>query len=174
MNYKTHLTGGLLAGSVAFNKVIENLNINSNIISAENAIFMSGTIIGALFPDIDHKGSYIGRRARIMSTIMSKLFKHRGFTHSPIPMTIFTFILFLISRLFTISIFVKLWFIGFYIGVLSHIFLDMITKEGIPLFYPFANKKISLTNIKNGSMGETIIFLLMMGFFIYFNFLQVR
>lgn len=162
MRYKTHVAGGLLAGVSSLNLIADKLNISSDITSYEGMVFITGAVIGSLFPDIDHRGSYLGRKAKITSTITNALFGHRGITHSPIAMTIFVFLLYMASKLFFISPIIKLWFIGFFLGILSHIFLDMLTKGGVPLLYPFSKKKISLTNIKTGSVGEKVIMIIIM------------
>ena len=44
---------------------------------------------------------------------------------------------------------------GFFIGYASHLILDLITKEGIELLYPF-KKNISIFFIKTNSNGEKI------------------
>lgn len=160
MKYKTHVAGGLVAGVVALSLMEDNSGV-------ELAV-MTGAVIGSLFPDIDHKGSYIGRRMKATSHIASSLFGHRGITHSPIMMTFFTLLLFLTSELFIASTLVDLWLLGFYMGILSHIFLDMLTKGGVPLLYPFSKKKIALTKMKTGSIWETMVFvvlILTLGYF---------
>lgn len=173
MRYQTHMAGGLLIGVSSLNLVADKLNLNSDIASFEGMIFITGAVIGSLFPDIDHRGSYLGRKAKITSTITNALFGHRGITHSPIVMGAFVFFLYLLSKLFIVtSPFIKLWFIGFFLGILSHIFLDMLTKGGVPLLYPFSKKKISLTNIKTGSVGEKVIMIIIMitcGYLIFNN-----
>lgn len=162
MRYQTHMTGGLLIGVSSLNLVADKLNLNSDIASFEGMVFITGAVIGSLFPDIDHRGSYLGRKAKITSTITNALFGHRGITHSPIAMGAFVFFLYLLSKLFIVtSPFIKLWFIGFFLGILSHIFLDMLTKGGVPLLLPFTKKRISLTKMKTGSMGEKLVMIIM-------------
>jgi len=162
VRYQTHMTGGLLIGVSSLNLVADKLNLNSDIASFEGMIFITGAVIGSLFPDIDHRGSYLGRKAKITSTITNALFGHRGITHSPIVMGTFVFFLYLLSKLFIVtSPFIKLWFIGFFLGILSHIFLDMLTKGGVPLLLPFTKKRISLTKMKTGSMGEKLVMIIM-------------
>lgn len=161
MKYKTHVTGGLLTGISLLNLAVDKLNLNSDITSVEGVIFISGTVIGSLFPDIDHRGSYIGRKAKVTSAITHFLFGHRGVTHSPIAMGIFTFLLYFLSKAFIVSPLVKLWFVGFFLGILSHIFLDMLTKGGVPLLFPFSKNRISLTNMKTGSVWENVVMIIM-------------
>lgn len=170
MRYKTHVAGGLLAGVSSLNLIADKLNISSDITSYEGMVFIAGAVIGSLFPDIDHRGSYLGRKAKITSTITNALFGHRGITHSPIAMGAFVFFLYLLSKLFIVtSPFIKLWFIGFFLGILSHIFLDMLTKGGVPLLLPFTKKRISLTKMKTGSMGEKLVMIIMVIVCVYLS-----
>ena len=170
MRYQTHMAGGLLIGVSSLNLVADKLNLNSDIASFEGMVFITGAVIGSLFPDIDHRGSYLGRKAKITSTITNALFGHRGITHSPIAMGAFVFFLYLLSKLFIVtSPFIKLWFIGFFLGILSHIFLDMLTKGGVPLLLPFTRKRISLTKMKTGSMGEKLVMIIMVIVCVYLS-----
>jgi membrane-bound metal-dependent hydrolase YbcI (DUF457 family) len=43
---------------------------------------------------------------------------------------------------------------GFGIGMMNHLFCDMMTRGGIPLLYPFYRWKFSFTNLKSGSRWE--------------------
>lgn len=156
MNYKTHLVGGLFVGLVGI-KALNTVGVDLGS-SINEAIFISTSVIGSLLPDIDHKGSYIGRRAKITSSLISSLFEHRGATHSPIIITSFMFILNLLFSKFVASgPIVTIVFLGFYVGMMSHVLLDMVTKGGVPLLLPISKKKFSLTNIKTGSLGEQLI-----------------
>lgn len=80
MLYKTHIAGGLALGYIAFSKVpMFNVDMTQ---SKTLIIITSGLVVGSLFPDIDHKNSYLSRKIKPLSFITSKLFKHREFTHS--------------------------------------------------------------------------------------------
>lgn len=103
--------------------------------------------ISALFPDIDLCTSKVGYKAKPVSYIVSKLFGHRKLIHSPI---------------FYIAIyFVAMKYVGpyewvlqaFIAGVASHIFLDMLNRKGIPIFYPIS-RHYHIATIKTGSKGE--------------------
>ena len=87
------------------------------------SLFLCGDVVsgillsvGSLLPDIDHKNSLFGKAL----PFIPKIIKHRTWTHS---------LLFLILC----------YFINVYlcIGCFVHLFLDMMTKQGCPLFYPF-------------------------------------
>lgn len=90
------------------------------------SLFLCGDVVsgillsvGSLLPDIDHKNSLFGKAL----PFIPKMIKHRTWTHS---------LLFLILC----------YFINVYlcIGCCVHLFLDMITKQGCPLFYPIGLK----------------------------------
>lgn len=155
MTYKTHLAGGTLLGLTSIG-VLSAFNMDIGL--SNQSILVSCSTIGALIPDIDHRGSFLGRRLKLTSFLASSLFEHRGPTHSPIIMSGFMFFLYFLSSLFfTIKGPVTYAFLGTYIGIISHILLDMITKGGVPLLYPITKKKFSLTKMKTGSMFENLI-----------------
>ncbi|CEP79585.1 metal-dependent hydrolase [Paraclostridium sordellii] len=73
--------------------------------------------------------------------------KHRKLSHSLLAIFIIGFVLKQIELITNIS---NLCFFGT-IGYSSHLFLgDLFTKSGIPLFYPFSEKKFSLGFLKVG------------------------
>ena len=158
MKYKTHLVGGLLLGTITAG-TISGL-VGQNVASPE-LFYIGGAVVGSLFPDIDHKGSYIGRRMKIASSVVSSLLKHRGATHSPVVMGGFVFLIYLLSKAFFPLNIMPILLSGFFVGIMSHILLDMITKGGVPLLYPLTSKKINLTNMKTGSNGENFVLFLM-------------
>lgn len=155
MRYETHVAGGLMCGALLTQVITSKVGATPQILPV---IIIGSSALGSLFPDIDHRGSYIGRRAKITSAIISDLFGHRGITHSPLAMLVFTTVLYLVSSFFTSSSLVLMGFIGFYVGIFSHILLDSLTKGGVPLLYPFKKSKISFTKAKTGGMFETAIF----------------
>lgn len=52
--------------------------------------------------------------------------------------------------------YIQVYLLGVNIGYLSHIILDMITREGVPLFRPLFKFKVSLGPFKTGSNIEWI------------------
>jgi inner membrane protein len=50
---------------------------------------------------------------------------------------------------------------GFFIGYLSHLFLDVLTKRGVRLFWPFFKFKIGF-GIKSGGLVEEVLFVLLL------------
>ena len=93
--------------------------VTSLLLCGGDVVSMCWLVFGSILPDIDHPGSMIGKNI----PILPKLLKHRGFTH---------------SLLFCLLMgFFNIW-IG--IGCLVHIVMDMMTRQGVELFYPYKNK----------------------------------
>ncbi len=87
-------------------------------------------VLGAsLLPDIDHPQSWIGRRARPVSTVLSALLGHRGITHSALAVVALVALLHHggSSRAALSAI---------AIGYLSHLAADMLTPRGLRLAWP--------------------------------------
>lgn len=92
--------------------------------------YYGGVTLGSLLPDIDHPQSYLGRRLRILSVPINKLFGHRGFTHS----IFFTLLLGIATApWWAVN---PLFFGGLLLGYSSHLLADMTTPSGVPLLYP--------------------------------------
>ena len=92
--------------------------------------YYGGITLGSLLPDIDHPQSYLGRRLRILSVPIFKIFGHRGITHS----FLFMGIIGTATAVWWASN--PLFFGGLFIGILSHLLGDMCTVSGVPLLYP--------------------------------------
>lgn len=153
MNGNCHFVYGAAVGSA----VTMNLDKVSTILphvanTPETAtLFILGGLIGGIFPDIDNPSSYMGKLSAPISTIIGfineKLGKtganHRGILHDPT--------VYLIGLLLSYFFFPPM--IGFIIGCLSHLFLDLFNPKGIPFFI---FKRIHLGNFKSGEIGSII------------------
>lgn len=155
MNGNCHFMYGATIGTALvmnMDKVSEFLPCLSP--SVETAtLFILGGLIGGIFPDIDNPVSYVGK----LTVPVSKLFgfcgkltgktgkNHRGIMHDPI--------IYLIGLYLCYFHFTPL--VGFFIGCLSHLFLDMFNPSGIPFL--FGIKHIRLMKIPSGSR-ESVIF----------------
>jgi len=146
MNYKTHINGGILVGLYA------NLQMtNTPIIST--GILLCGALVGSIFPDIDHKNSYIGHKAKTVSKVINKLAGHRKLFHAPLMyLLLYSMSIGMITHKLLI-VGVK----GLFLGILSHLLLDSFTIGGLPWFYPLSKKKFSLGKIKTNSTLEEIL-----------------
>ena len=153
MNGNCHFIYGATVGSmVALNldKVATILPHITN--TPETAtLFVLGGLVGGIFPDIDNPSSYMGKLSAPVSTIIGvvnrKLGKtganHRGILHDPLIYLIGV----LISYIYLPSL------IGFFIGCLSHLFLDMFNPKGIPFFI---FRKVSLGKFDSGEIGSIV------------------
>lgn len=85
--------------------------------------------VGSLLPDIDHSSSWVGRRSRPVSTLVSGVFGHRGITHSALAVAALIVVLMHggYARAITAALAV---------GYLSHLAADMLTPRGLRLAWP--------------------------------------
>ena len=165
MMARTHLAFGLFAGTSLF-VVASNMNLlqdNSKTIF----LFLVGTALGSLIPDIDEPHSFIGRKFLFLSYPINIIFKHRMFTHSLLFVLILSLFLSFLNMLFYNPPF----YIGITIGVIAHIVGDMHTKGGCPIFLPVSTKKLRIFPVflafRTGSFVEYIFTILYMGLFLF-------
>ena len=153
MTAPNHIIGGIVITGL-FGSFL-NLNILAN------PIFIASTIFGSLIPDIDYTKSTIGKIFRPISKYLNRRFGHRTITHSLLAM-FGSFLLFAIieATFFDRTTTAKIYLLGFF----SHLILDMMTVQGVPLFYPFLRNPCVLpgnpnARFKTGNLhSETMIF----------------
>ena len=158
MTKETHSKGGYIVGLLLlpyiYNTFLVSYNLSYRIVLL--FIYAYFTHLGSLISDIDMRGSYISKRFPIIYKLFGKRFKHRSFTHS----LIFVGLIIVIGDIFVISsndnIVFTCIFSGLLAGVISHICLDLITKEGVELFYP-VRINFSILPIKTSSKTEKLI-----------------
>ena len=156
MTGKTHLAAGVTFGLVTL--FFRNV---------DPIIFMAGSLIGSQVPDLDHKKSTVSAYVPLIDDVivnsskavrkfkikkLKGIFSHRGFTHSLIPVIA----LGVFNSMFKLDI-----LLGLLIGYISHLFMDMLTKDGIPLFLPLSLKKFNLLRIKTGGKLEGFVWLML-------------
>lgn len=143
MNGQTHKLGGLCTGIVASSLLVQDPSSSEQILLA--GVLISGSLIGSLIPDIDHRNSKIGNKMKITSFIVNKLCGHRKLTHAPLLYIILSIILLIpVISSGNFNTFYFNLILGIFIGVVSHLFLDSLTISGIPLLYPFKKEKYHL------------------------------
>ncbi|MEA0552321.1 metal-dependent hydrolase [Lysinibacillus irui] len=152
MQGNTHIVGGITA-SLAFAQF-----------SNDNPLVLVGAgVIGALLPDICHRGSKIGRTFPIIAKLVNTVFGHRSFTHSLLFLLLVMLVLHTLIPYRAISI-------GVIVGMASHIVLDMCTKKGVKLFFPASvSIRFPLTT-KTGSKVEGIVLMLLSMLSIYLSY----
>lgn len=158
MTARTHQRAGLLCGLLTQQFLVGEFYLDSNLNSKlfVISIFCLSTTIGSLLPDIDKPGSQIGSFFPILSRLIARNFKHRTVTHSLLSIYFFIFLLSLAPTIEVGSEFFTITIIGLMIGHISHILLDLLTIQGVCLFYPL-KKKTSVANFKTGGLGEKVV-----------------
>lgn len=142
------------------------------------------TYKGSMIPDIDHRGSTIGKKYKISSFVIGKLFGHRKFTHSIMFIVLLSLVNFLFLYLLSIwlnqilieiserSMFMELEIspvklalfltAGLALGMVSHIIGDLLTIQGVRLWSPFSQKRFRLPfSFKTGGSIETLLSVLL-------------
>jgi inner membrane protein len=127
MKGPVHIVGGVFFAG--FFASLWSINVFSSI------PYFGAVVVGSLLPDIDHTKSIIGKLFYPLARWLDRRFGHRTVTHSLlflIGVTVLTVLLesFLQSPDHNIALIL-------FFSVLSHFILDMVTLQGIPLFYPF-------------------------------------
>ncbi len=139
MLWKTHFVGGILVGSIVAGS------------SAINPIFgISVAALSSLLPDIDSPHSLIGRPLLPVSFVVEKIEGHRQFFHSLLAAAVFTMV---VNNMF------PAYYPFALAGYLSHLLLDMLNPEGVPLFWPL-NFRVSIPLVNTGSIFEGVILLI--------------
>lgn len=155
---ETHTKGGYISALLALpfinSKFLNEYDIIYKCILL--AIFIYFAFLGSLAPDIDMKGSYISKRYPIIYKKLGSKFKHRGFTHSLLSVSFLTYLLELLTKYTNNNIVFLCLCSGFLVGYISHLCLDLLTKEGIEIFYPISIN-FSLLPIKTNSKTEKFI-----------------
>ncbi|MFB6344202.1 MAG: metal-dependent hydrolase [bacterium] len=155
MRSDTHVVGAVAIQS----GILLSANIQNPDLIVGSLVVSSG---GALFPDLDHAGSYISNRYPLLGWI-GLLFKHRGFTHTLLFWLLMTLGLFfgyhvgIENTWWTSNPLVYPGIAFFVTGGLSHLFLDSMTPSGTPFLWPLSTKRYSLNICKTGSILERII-----------------
>jgi inner membrane protein len=106
-------------------------------------------LLSTIFVDIDAKNSRFGKMWIFRP--VQWITNHRGIFHS-------LFAAILLSCFIGV---INLWAgFGFFVGYISHLFLDCFTKSGVMLFWPLKFKIRGI--IKSGNLIEDVIFVLLL------------
>jgi inner membrane protein len=127
MNQVNHIAGGLV-----FTGILSSF-WNINIFDSSTTLAVA--CLGCLIPDIDHPRGVIGRVFYPIAWWLNRAVGHRTATHSLLFLILSTAVVATIANILECT--TPYWIIWIW-AVLSHYLLDMITIQGIPLFWPFA------------------------------------
>lgn len=171
MNYRTHKIGGICAGIVTSTLLFMDNPSPTTLISS--LLLISGASLGSIMPDIDKSTTKIGKKFLLkpISLYIQKKYGHRTITHSLIVSLIGLSLLVYSSCMFR-GIAYYLYsnlVIGFSIGYMSHLLLDLLTVQGVPLFYPFDKTKYRICKFKTSKHEEFVssLCLVTTGFLLY-------
>ena len=154
MNGNCHFVFGAALGTAlavnvgAISSVLENVTATPETAT----LLVLGGLIGGIFPDIDNPKSYVGKLAAPVSTAIGKVGKatgkvgkqHRGILHDPA--------VYIAGLILCYLYFPPL--VGFFVGCLSHTFLDMFNPMGVPFLFGVSH--LHLGKIPSGSKASVI------------------
>ena len=106
-------------------------------------VFFAVLAFSSLLPDIDYAKSTIGKHAKLVGFFVG----HRGIFHSIFALIGFGVLAYLIGSTYVFPVL---------LGYASHLFLDALNTAGILPLYPFGRRMRG--PIKNGSLGEIVLF----------------
>lgn len=171
-----------LAAFTALNVVIATQNIPQ--MSLATAIVgLSANLIGGLAPDLDQPTANLWNRlpgGSVIGRMLSPMLGgHRFISHSFLGVALFGFglkwLLQLIQNVLIVDMNVVWW--AFMIGFVSHLLIDMLTKEGVPWLFPipihFGIPPFRFMRIKTSGMVEkSIIFpaLIFTNIYLYYTY----
>lgn len=138
MLLRTHLVFSILIWILAFDYLVHPW------------MFLLFLVFATAIIDVDSRKSRAGRKwyFRLLQLFVS----HRGMFHTIIFGLIVSVVLFLANQSAGL---------GFFVGYLSHLLLDLFTLQGIMLFYPFSKKRVGF-GVKSGGLIEEILFVLLL------------
>ena len=114
-----------------------------------DALHVGLAVLGSLLPDVDHPGSWVGRRARPVSTVVAAVLGHRGVTHSAVAMAaLLQLLAHAGERRGVVTALV--------VGYCSHLAADMLTPRGLRLAWPL-RRSWGLPLCRTGSAAEPLI-----------------
>lgn len=94
MTWKTHLIGGAQAGIVVC--------AASGATQTETVAIISASLLGSVLPDLDQPKSKLAQSdilVHVLSAVISKFTKHRGFTHTVFGAALFSVIFFALAMI---------------------------------------------------------------------------
>jgi len=147
-------------------------------------VAVSANLIGGLTPDIDQPTADLWHKLPAGTVIGKILYPllggHRFISHSILGIVLFGFgskiLLSTISPVLLVNMEVVWW--AFMIGFVSHLFMDTLTREGVPWLFPlpvkFGMPPFKALRIKTGGMFEkSLIFpglMLLTGYIFYSHY----
>lgn len=143
MLWRTHFIGGVLAGTGA-----------GLLLHSDPLLFAGVAGFASLFPDLDSPKSKLGSKVYPVSAALSLTVGHRGFMHS-----LFGAVLACAASFFALKALQldPLLFCAVAVGYISHLFLDALNPQGVPLLWP-CKKRLRVPLCQTSSWFERMAF----------------
>lgn len=106
---------------------------------------VAASTLFSVVPDVDLPDSKLGHIIKPVSKFINKVFGHRTFTHSGLWLIPFVGLAWYFYNTEYFAVFA-----GMFIGLLSHLISDTLTKGGVPWLWPFKKKRYTFSVIKSG------------------------
>lgn len=180
MRSRSHLVGGFCSNLIVTTIIFGEIT-NASTLSVCAMTGMS--LLGSIFPDIDHPNSKISHKLPLISTLVSLFllilknitkfillfafwlpkskkdlilseFEHRGIFHS----LLFCLLIPLIFYLFPITSSMRLNLqLSFFGGYLSHLMMDMMTVSGVKILIPITFRSFRILKLKTGKFIDELL-----------------
>lgn len=148
---------------------------------------IGANFVGGLAPDLDNSTASLWKQIRggtfIGKILAPVLGGHRLISHSLVGLFLTGFILEKILQALGTILLVDMSVVwdAFMIGMISHLFMDMLTKEGIPLLFPLpwniGIPPLASLRIKTGGLIEkSIIYpglMILTGYLMYLHYAKI-
>lgn len=168
MTTPNHIAGGLVFTGTMLS--FYNLNLFAS------PFYLAACISFSILADIDTPQTLPGKTVYPIAVYINRKFGHRTLTHSLLFLCFSWLFLAFLGRLFSFNeIYPKIFLFAF----TSHLILDMLTIQGVPLFYPFRRNpcvlpadpayRLTTTNVKSEIIVFTVFVLLAFTMFPLFN-----
>lgn len=153
MTGRTHIIAGVAVGIIA-SQFVPTIK--------QKAMLIGGCWIGSLIPDIDTPNSMISKATVLIHYLFSWC-GHRKLTHSILGVLLFSLVIILLG--------VNALSIGLIMGYMSHLLMDSLTVQGIPILYPKL-KRYRIGKVRTGSEQEmAVAAVIVLGVILYFYLL---
>lgn len=152
-----------LAAFTALNYVLVSYPL-PELTLATALVAFTANMVGGLAPDIDQPTADLYRRVRggslLAKVVHPLLGGHRFISHSIIGVFLFGFalqiLLDMLGKVLLVDMDVVWW--AFMIGFISHLIMDLFTRDGLPLLFPipirFGIPPLRFLRIKTGGLVE--------------------
>ncbi len=155
MKTPNHIIGGLVFTGICSS--LSGVNVFSS------PVYTGLAVGAALLPDIDHPKTLIGSLLKPLSVTINRRYGHRTITHSGVTLAVLTLAVAIIEKL---SAGANSLALVFFFAYFSHLMLDMMTLQGVPLLYPITKNPFVIPGnpgyrIRTGDLrAEAVMFCL--------------